>query len=128
MLSEFGTNSVQLRVRKNGRLVPKRHPSGFLPRAYGLDVGWNKTAAIWGARNPETGVIYLYSEYYRGQAEPQVHVEAIMPPNCPQKSEWEFRCDWARFVATTNSRMSSVAEFIIGSSQAILRKGHPCVS
>jgi phage terminase large subunit-like protein len=49
----------------------------FWPRCYGLDVGWNKTAAIWGARNPETGVLYLYSEYYRGQAEPQVHVEAI---------------------------------------------------
>ena len=43
----------------------------------GLDVGWNKTAAIWGARNPETGVLYLFAEYYRGQAEPQVHVEAI---------------------------------------------------
>jgi hypothetical protein len=49
----------------------------FWPRAYGLDVDWNKTAAIWGARNPETGVLYLYAEYYRGQAEPQVHVEAI---------------------------------------------------
>ena len=35
----------------------------FWPRAYGLDVGWNKTAAIWGARNPDTGVIYLYAEY-----------------------------------------------------------------
>jgi len=49
----------------------------FWPRCYGLDVGWNKTAAIWGARDPQSGVIYLYSEYYRGQAEPQVHVEAI---------------------------------------------------
>ena len=33
----------------------------FWPRCYGLDVGWYKTAAIWGARNPETGVLYLYS-------------------------------------------------------------------
>lgn len=47
------------------------------PRAYGLDVGWKKTAAIWGAQNRDTGVIYLYSEHYRGEAEPVVHVESI---------------------------------------------------
>ena len=47
------------------------------PRSYGLDVGWNRTAAVWGARNNESGVIYLYSEYYRGQAEPVIHATAI---------------------------------------------------
>ena len=47
------------------------------PRAFGLDVGWNRTAAVWGARNPDTDVIYLYSEHYRGEAEPVVHAEAI---------------------------------------------------
>lgn len=47
------------------------------PRAFGLDVGWNRTAAVWGARNPDTDVIYLYAEYYRGEAEPAVHAEAI---------------------------------------------------
>jgi hypothetical protein len=47
------------------------------PRAYGLDVGWNKTAAIWAARDNETGVIYLYSEHYMGKEEPIVHTEAI---------------------------------------------------
>lgn len=45
--------------------------------AYGLDVGWNRTAAIWGALNPDTDVLYLYSEHYRGQAEPSVHAAAI---------------------------------------------------
>lgn len=49
----------------------------YWPRAYALDVGWNKTAAIWGARDNQAGVIYLYSEHYRGQAEPIIHVEAI---------------------------------------------------
>ena len=49
----------------------------YYPRSYGLDVGWNRTAAVWGARSNDTGVIYLYSEYYRGQAEPVVHAEAI---------------------------------------------------
>jgi hypothetical protein len=47
------------------------------PRAYGMDVGWNKTAAVWGARDNQAGVIYLYSEHYRGQAEPIIHAEAI---------------------------------------------------
>jgi phage terminase large subunit-like protein len=37
------------------------------PRAYGLDVGWNRTAALWGARDNETGVTYLYSEHYMGR-------------------------------------------------------------
>ena len=47
------------------------------PRAYALDVGWNRTAAIWGARDNESGVIYLYSEHYVGQAEPILHAQAI---------------------------------------------------
>lgn len=47
------------------------------PRAYALDIGWNKTAAVWGARDNETGVIYLYSEHYQGQAEPILHATAI---------------------------------------------------
>jgi len=49
----------------------------YWPRAYGLDVGWNRTAAVWGARDPDTGVIYLYHEYYRGEAEPSVHASGI---------------------------------------------------
>jgi hypothetical protein len=50
------------------------------PRAYALDVGWNRTAALWGARNPDNGVTYLYSEYYRGQAEPPIHAAAVKVP------------------------------------------------
>lgn len=55
------------------------------PRGYGLDIGWNRTAAIWGARNNETGVVCLYSEYYRSQAEPAVHASAI-------KSRGDWMC------------------------------------
>lgn len=47
------------------------------PRAYGLDVGWNRTAAIWGARDPQSGVIYLYSEHYMSRAEPSINAEGI---------------------------------------------------
>lgn len=47
------------------------------PRAYALDVGWRRTAALWGAWDRESDVIYLYSEHYLGEAEPAVHGEAI---------------------------------------------------
>lgn len=47
------------------------------PRAYGMDVGWKRTAAVWGAWDREANVLYLTSEHYRGQAEPSVHAEGI---------------------------------------------------
>lgn len=49
----------------------------FWPRAYGLDIGWNRTAAIWAALDIETDIAYLYSEHYRSQAEPAIHAAAI---------------------------------------------------
>ncbi|WP_042700734.1 phage DNA packaging protein GP2 [Azospirillum sp. B506] len=49
----------------------------YWKRAYGLDVGWNRTAAIWGAHDINTDTVYLYAEHYRGQAEPSVHATAI---------------------------------------------------
>lgn len=47
------------------------------PRVYGLDVGWNRTAAVWLAWNREADVAYVYSEHYQGQAEPVIHAAAI---------------------------------------------------
>src|SRR5579864_7457233 len=49
----------------------------YYPRAYGMDVGWNRTANVWGAKDPASGIVYLYSEYYAAQAEPSVHAHAI---------------------------------------------------
>lgn len=46
-------------------------------RCYALDVGWKKTAALWGATDPTSQITYLYSEYYQGQAEPIIHAEGI---------------------------------------------------
>ena len=42
-----------------------------------MDVGWNRTAAVWGATDPGSGRIILYDEHYRGQGEPASHAEAI---------------------------------------------------
>jgi hypothetical protein len=49
----------------------------YFPQCYALDVGWNRTAAIWGAHDTQTDIVYLYSEHYRGDAEPPVHAAAI---------------------------------------------------
>lgn len=49
----------------------------YWPRAYALDVGWNKTCAIWGALDREMDIWYLYTEHYRGKAEPSIHATAI---------------------------------------------------
>lgn len=45
--------------------------------AFALDVGWNRTAALWGAVEDETDTVWLYAEHYRGQAEPAIHAAAI---------------------------------------------------
>ena len=55
------------------------------PKWYGLDVGWNRTAAVYLAKNPDDGTIYVFSEHYRGQAEPEVHAAAL-----------KSRGDWIR--------------------------------
>lgn len=47
------------------------------PRAYAMDVGWNNTAAIWGAWDRDTDTLYIYAAYKRGQVEPAVHSAAI---------------------------------------------------
>jgi hypothetical protein len=46
------------------------------PRGHGLDVGWNYTAAVWGALNPETQQIVIYSVYKKAKEEPSEHVAA----------------------------------------------------
>jgi phage terminase large subunit-like protein len=50
----------------------------FWPKTFGFDPGWNKTAAIWGAYNQAEDCWYLYSEYYRGQSEPEVHAGNVL--------------------------------------------------
>lgn len=49
----------------------------YWPKAYGMDVGWNKTAAVWGAWDRQSDVVYIWSEHYAGQSPPAVHASAI---------------------------------------------------
>lgn len=52
-------------------------------RLYGMDVGWNNTAALWGAWDVENDIIYITSEHKQGMAEPIVHAAAIK-----SRGEW----------------------------------------
>ena len=64
-------------VPESDIVIPDFALPNHWPRAYGMDVGWNRTAAIWGAFDRETSTSYLYSQHYRGEAEPVVHAEAV---------------------------------------------------
>ena len=49
----------------------------FWKKVYALDVGWSRTACLWGAIDPSDQVCYLYAEHYMGEALPLIHTEAI---------------------------------------------------
>lgn len=42
-----------------------------------MDVGWRRSAALWFAHDTQNDVIYIYGEYYTGNAEPPMHASAI---------------------------------------------------
>lgn len=56
---------------------PRDFPNYLWPKAYGMDVGWNRTANIWGALEVQTDILYLFDEHYLGQGEPPSHAMAI---------------------------------------------------
>lgn len=46
-------------------------------KVYALDVGWNRTAGLWGAWDRDADIVYLFAEHYRAQAEPAIHAASI---------------------------------------------------
>jgi len=49
----------------------------WMAQVYALDVGWNRTAALWAAIDRDNDTAYLYSEHYMGNEKPPVHAAAI---------------------------------------------------
>ena len=47
------------------------------PRLYGMDVGWNRTAALWLAQDPESRKLYAYADHYFAHSEPSENARAI---------------------------------------------------
>ncbi len=75
-IPQLGSGAIY-QVAESDILVDDFELPPYYARAYGMDVGWNRTAVVWGARDNQSGVIYLYSEHYRGHAEPVIHAQAI---------------------------------------------------
>ena len=46
-------------------------------QGYAMDPGWNVTAGLLGARNPDTGQVWLTGEYYGKRDDPIIHAHGI---------------------------------------------------
>lgn len=69
------------------------------PRMYALDVGWNRTAAVWAALDPNSDTLYFYDEHYEGEKEPHHHAFCI-----------RSRGEWIHGVIDPASRGRSAAD------------------
>jgi phage terminase large subunit-like protein len=56
---------------------PLSHIPAYWQRFFALDVGWRKTAALFFARDPDTGDIWVTDEYGGSQLEPHEHALSI---------------------------------------------------
>ena len=60
----------------------------YFRRAFGMDFGWtHPTSMVWGAQDPASGIIYLYSEHCLSRATPPIHATAIK-----QRGTWIRGC------------------------------------
>lgn len=82
-IPQLGSGAIYPISEDNLRVAPFPIPSSW-PRSAGMDVGI-RTACVWGARNPDTGVIFVYREYYREGLEPSYHASNIMGQNGSDK-------------------------------------------
>ncbi len=72
----LGAGAIYPIAESDVRVDPFPIPATW-PRAYALDVGWRRTAALWMARNPENAQLFAYDEHYQSQGEPASHAAAI---------------------------------------------------
>jgi hypothetical protein len=72
----MGAGAIFPYEREEIECAPFKIPAHFA-RGYGMDFGWSKTAALFAAWDRDSDVVYLYSEHYRGHAEPSVHADAV---------------------------------------------------
>lgn len=79
---QLGSGAIY-RVALDDILVDNFEIPAHWKKAYALDVGWNTTACIWGAINPDNGVVYLYDEMYVNQKQPYEYARTIK-----MRGEW----------------------------------------
>lgn len=78
----MGSGNVYPLTLESMMVEPFPIPNHF-KKLYALDVGWNRTAVLWGAIDPNTDTLYLYDEHYVQQQPPAVHAHAIR-----SRGEW----------------------------------------
>ncbi len=76
-IPQLGSGAIYPVIETDIVVEPFEIPA-FYTRCYGLDVGWNSTAAVWLAHDVDADIMYVTHEYKRGQAEPAVHAAAIL--------------------------------------------------
>lgn len=76
-------------IEESAISVPPFEVPGHWPRSWAMDVG-NNTAVLWGTQDRNTGIYYLYREYFRAggleAVPPSVHAAAIKGPR--DRDKW----------------------------------------
>lgn len=72
----MGSGNVYPISLESMMIAPFQIPDHF-KKMYALDVGWNRTAALWAAIDPQSDVIYIIDEHYLSEAPPPMHAAAI---------------------------------------------------
>lgn len=75
-IPSLGAGAIYPYLEENISCTPFEIPPWW-SKGYGLDTGWSRTAAVWGALDPDTGILYIYSEHYASEAHPAIHASAI---------------------------------------------------
>lgn len=83
-IPSMGSGSIYPIPLEQILIEPFEIPKHFR-RMYALDVGWNKTACLWGAEDPNTGTLYIYDEHYMGESPPAVHAQMVK-----NRGEWIY--------------------------------------
>lgn len=72
----LGAGAIYPVAQSDVECAPFEIPAHW-PRVFALDVGWNRTAALWGAWDREKDCLFLYDEHYQSGEAPGVHADAI---------------------------------------------------
>lgn len=68
-IPQLGAGAIYTVPESDFTVTPFELPKHW-PRCAALDVGWNRTAALWAAHDRDTGCVYFYDELYRAKTEP----------------------------------------------------------
>ena len=74
----YGVSSAVYPIAESEILVEPFEIQGHCPRAFAVDIRWNRVGVLWAAMDPATGIVYVYSEYWQENTQPAVHAQGIL--------------------------------------------------